>query len=72
MPNFYKSLAFSFFMRTVQPESFSVFSLQAEKGNVVPVTLTIPADLQTPFGIYLLLRENGQHLPLYKIPPERC
>jgi anthranilate synthase component 1 len=35
--------------------------LQCEKGNVVPVTTTIAADLQTPFGIYLLLRENAEY-----------
>ncbi|HXG82941.1 MAG TPA: anthranilate synthase component I family protein [Pyrinomonadaceae bacterium] len=48
-------------MQTVQPESFSAFLQQTEKGNVVPVTTTIAADLQTPFGIYLLLRENAAY-----------
>ena len=48
-------------MQTVHPENFSVFSRHCEIGNVVPVTTTIAADLQTPFGIYLLLRENARH-----------
>ncbi|MDQ6787119.1 MAG: anthranilate synthase component I family protein [Acidobacteriota bacterium] len=48
-------------MQTVQPENFAAFQEQADKGNVVPVTTTVAADLQTPFGIYLLLRENAFH-----------
>jgi len=48
-------------MQTVQPENFSAFLKQTEKGNVVPVTTTIAAELQTPFGIYLLLRENARY-----------
>ncbi len=48
-------------MQTLQPENFHAFSLQCEKGNVVPVTTTIAADLQTPFGIYLLLRRNAEY-----------
>ncbi|MDQ3321047.1 MAG: anthranilate synthase component I family protein [Acidobacteriota bacterium] len=48
-------------MQTLQPENFAAFLLQCEKGNVVPVTTTIAADLQTPFGIYLLLRRNARH-----------
>ncbi len=46
-------------MQTFQPENFSSFQLQAEQGNVVPITTTVAADLQTPFGIYLLLRKNA-------------
>ncbi len=48
-------------MQTLQPENFADFSRQCENGNVVPVTTTIAADLQTPFGIYLLLRENAEY-----------
>lgn len=48
-------------MQTVQPENFAAFLSQTEAGNVVPVTLTVAADLQTPFGIYLLLRQNARH-----------
>jgi len=48
-------------MQTVQPENFPAFLRQTENGNVVPVTTTVAADLQTPFGIYLLLRENNEY-----------
>lgn len=55
------SLAVFFFMQTLQPENFDAFSRQCEKGMVVPVTTTIAADLQTPFGVYWLLRENVEY-----------
>jgi anthranilate synthase component 1 len=48
-------------MQTIQPENFSAFQLQVERGNVIPVTTTIASDLQTPFGIYLLLRQNARY-----------
>jgi len=48
-------------MQTLQPENLDAFTLQCEKGTVIPVTTTIAADLQTPFGIYLLLRQNVSH-----------
>ena len=48
-------------MQTVQPADFSAFLRQIENGNVVPVTTTVAADLQTPFGIYLLLRQNAEY-----------
>ncbi|CAN5315747.1 anthranilate synthase component I [soil metagenome] len=47
-------------MQNLKPENFSAFQTQCAKGNVVPVTLTIAADLLTPFGTYLLLRENAK------------
>ncbi|MGI8641130.1 MAG: anthranilate synthase component I family protein [Pyrinomonadaceae bacterium] len=47
-------------MQHLKPENFSAFLAQTAKGNVIPVTLTVAADLQTPFGIYLLLRENAR------------
>ncbi len=47
-------------MQNLKPETFSEFQAQTEKGNVVPVTLTVAADLLTPFGTYLLLRENAK------------
>ncbi len=47
-------------MQNLKPDNFSVFQAQTEKGNVVPVTLTVAADLLTPFGTYLLLRENAK------------
>ncbi len=47
-------------MQNLKPENFSAFQAQTEKGNVVPVTLTVAADLLTPFGTYLLLRENAK------------
>lgn len=46
-------------MLTTKPESFEEYKVKAQTGNVIPVTTTIAADLQTPFGIYLLLRENA-------------
>ena len=47
-------------MQNLKPENFSDFRAQTEKGSVVPITLTIAADLLTPFGTYLLLRENAK------------
>ena len=47
-------------MQNLKPEKFSDFRAQTEKGSVVPITLTIAADLLTPFGTYLLLRENAK------------
>ena len=47
-------------MQNLKPENFSAFQAQTEKGNVIPVTLTIAADLLTPFGTYLLLREDAK------------
>ncbi len=47
-------------MQNLKPETFSEFQAQTEKGNVVPVTLTVAADLLTPFGTYLLLRDNAK------------
>ena len=49
-----------FSMQNLKPENFSAFQAQTTKGNVVPVTLTVAADLLTPFGTYLLLRENAK------------
>ncbi len=56
-----KSLTVFHFMRTVQPENFPAFLHQTANGNVVPVTTTVAADLQTPFGIYLLLRTDNEY-----------
>lgn len=56
-----KSLTVFHFMRTVQPENFPAFLHQTANGNVVPVTTTVAADLQTPFGIYLLLRKDNEY-----------
>ena len=47
-------------MQNLKPENFSAFQAQTEKGNVIPVTLTVAADLLTPFGTYLLLRDNAE------------
>ncbi len=47
-------------MQNLKPENFSAFLAQTKKGNIIPVTLTIAADLLTPFGTYLLLRENAK------------
>ena len=48
-------------MHIVQPENFAAFERQTVSGNVIPVTTTVAADLQTPFGIYLHLRQNASH-----------
>ena len=55
------SFLFKSFMQTLQPKNFAAFLHQTEKGNVIPVTTTVAADLQTPFGIYLLLRKDAQY-----------
>ena len=40
-------------MSNLQPSSFEEFERDAERGNVVPVVRTVPADSQTPIGAFL-------------------
>ncbi|MBX7219266.1 MAG: anthranilate synthase component I family protein [Blastocatellia bacterium] len=48
-------------MPDLLPANFQDFVRLAEQSNVVPVTKTIPADLQTPVGVYLKLAEKSPY-----------
>src|SRR5713101_4771182 len=48
-------------MLDVTPSTFEEFEHDAERGNVVPVTRTILADLQTPLGAFLRIAGDAQH-----------
>ena len=40
-------------MLDLKPATFEEFEHEASRGNVVPVTRTVLADLQTPLGAFL-------------------
>ncbi len=44
-----------------KPTNFEEFERECERGNVVPVTGTILADLQTPLGAFLKLAGDAEH-----------
>jgi anthranilate synthase component I len=46
-------------MQLLHPENFEAATRRCVRGNVIPVTLVVSADLQTPFGVYLLLRQTS-------------
>ncbi len=48
-------------MLNLNPTSFEEFERECERGNVVPVTRTILADLQTPLGAFLKIADGAQY-----------
>lgn len=50
-----------FFMILQNPESFEIFLSKAENADIVPVVLTLPADLLTPLAVYLKISENSEN-----------
>jgi anthranilate synthase component 1 len=48
-------------MLNLTPGSFEEFERDCERGNVIPVTRTILADLQTPLGAFLRIAGDAQH-----------
>src|SRR5437763_11557855 len=48
-------------MRNLVPASFSDFQRDAARGNVVAVTRSVLADLQTPVGAFLRIAGDASH-----------
>ncbi len=48
-------------MNTVTPSTFEAFESETARGNVVPVTRTVLADLQTPLGAFLRIAADAPH-----------
>jgi len=51
----------SFAVLDLTPTTFEDFERDAERGNVIPVTRTILADLQTPLSAFLRIAGDAQH-----------
>ena len=41
--------------------NYSEFQKQARRGNLIPVSMELPADLETPVSVFLKLARNKQH-----------
>src|SRR5205807_5678198 len=48
-------------MLDLNPTTFEEFERDCERGNVIPVTRTILADLQTPLGAFLRIAGDAPH-----------
>jgi anthranilate synthase component 1 len=48
-------------MLSLTPATFEDFEREAERGNVVPITRAVLADLQTPLGAFLRLAGDASH-----------
>src|SRR5437763_2185526 len=48
-------------MRNLVPASFSDFQRDAARGNVVAVTRSVLADLQTPLGAFMRIAGDASH-----------
>jgi anthranilate synthase component 1 len=48
-------------MHSLVPASFSDFQREAERGNVIAVTRSILADLQTPLGAFMRIAGDASH-----------
>ncbi len=50
-----------FFMISQNPENFEDFSAQSKIAEIIPVVLSLPADLLTPLAVYLKISENTEN-----------
>ena len=48
-------------MLSLSPSTFEQFERETARGNVVPVTRTVLADLQTPLGVFLRIAADTPH-----------
>jgi anthranilate synthase component 1 len=48
-------------MLSLTPRTFEEFEREAERGNVVPVTRAVLADLQTPLGAFIRIAGDDAH-----------
>ena len=48
-------------MLSLSPATFEEFERETARGNVIPVTRTVLADLQTPLGVFLRIAGDAPH-----------